>query len=203
MPLKARSSIDLTAFRDLYPFRSHYAQIGGHRCHYLDEVRGRPVVMLRGNPTWSFYFRRLVTELSPQYRVIAPDHIGCGLSDKPAVSAYDYRLESRVRDLEHLLDALAVRSDITLIGHDWGGMIGLVYALRHLERVRCIVLMNTSGFFPPGGRPVYLPLRIILAHLQLALHNAVLPLKVFGCYLPPCQPVGDQVDAVAGFSRSG
>ena len=93
--------------------------------HYIDEGSGEPVVMLHGNPTWSFYYRHLIDALRDSYRVIVPDHIGCGLSDKPDDSRYDYTLASRVDDLERLLDHLGLDRELTLVLHDWGGMIGM------------------------------------------------------------------------------
>src|SRR6266478_9314052 len=90
----------------LYPFLGTILDVGGLRLHYLDEGRGEPVVMLHGNPTWSFYYRNLVLALRDSYRTIVPDHIGCGISDKPDDARYDYTLEQRVRDLEALLDPL-------------------------------------------------------------------------------------------------
>src|SRR5437667_11096238 len=110
--------------RSLYPFTSHYLDFRGLRYHYLDEGHGDPVVMLHGNPTWSFYYRNLVLALRDRYRCIAPDHIGCGFSDKPPESRYDYSLKSRVDDLEALLDSLGLRENLTLVLQDWGGMIG-------------------------------------------------------------------------------
>lgn len=148
------------AFRRLYPFRSHYLRIGDLNCHYLDEGSGEPLVMLHGNPTWSFYYRSLVKGLSGRYRVVVPDHIGCGLSDKPGPDRYDYRLATRVSDLEQLLDHLGLRRDITLVVHDWGGMIGMAYAVAHPERIRRLVILNTAAFLPPGGKR--LPLRLWL-----------------------------------------
>jgi haloalkane dehalogenase len=122
--------------------------------HYLDEgpVTGEPVVMVHGNPTWSFFFRELIRDLSDFYRVIVPDHLGMGLSSTPSDEAYAYDLESRVNDLETLLEARDVKSDITLVVHDWGGSIGLGYALRHPERVRRLVLLNTAAFHLPEGK---------------------------------------------------
>lgn len=149
------------AWRALYPFKSHYLDIDGLGYHYLDQGTGDPVVMLHGNPTWSFYFRSLVTRLSPEYRTIVPDHMGCGLSEKPESDEYDFRLESRVRDLERLLDHLRVTRNITLVVHDWGGMIGLVYALRHPERISRMVIFNTAGFLPPKRKGLPLRLRIV------------------------------------------
>ena len=147
-------------FKHLYPFKSNYIDLNGLKYHFLDEGTGDPVVMIHGNPTWSFYFRDLIKELSIQYRAIAPDHIGCGLSDKPDVKQYDYRLKSRVDDLETLIDHLELKEKITLVLHDWGGIIGMAYALRHLERIDRIVIMNTSAFLPPKGKK--LPLRLWL-----------------------------------------
>ena len=100
----------------------------GLRLHYIDEGQGEPVVMLHGNPTWSFMYRRLIDSLHHSHRVIVPDHIGCGLSEKPDDSRYSYTLKSRVDDLESLLDHLGLDRDLTLVLHDWGGMIGMAYA---------------------------------------------------------------------------
>ncbi|MHB1425642.1 MAG: alpha/beta fold hydrolase [Gemmataceae bacterium] len=137
----------------LYPFTSHYIDLGGLRYHYLDEGQGEPLVMLHGNPTWSFYYRNLVLGLRDAYRTIVPDHIGCGLSDKPDDSRYEYSLRQRVSDLEALLDRLELRDNLTLILHDWGGMIGMAFAHRHSERIKRLVILNTAAFpMPPGKR---------------------------------------------------
>jgi cis-3-alkyl-4-acyloxetan-2-one decarboxylase len=125
----------------------------GLRLHYLDEGEGEPVVMVHGNPTWSFYYRNLVEALAGQYRTIVPDHIGCGLSDKPDDSKYAYTLKSRVDDLEALLDHLEVDRGITLVVHDWGGMIGMTYASRHPERIARLVILNTGAFPLPASKP--------------------------------------------------
>jgi haloalkane dehalogenase len=136
-----------------YPFQGRHLDLGGVRLHYLDEGAGEPVVMLHGNPTWSFYYRNLVLNLRDSYRTIVPDHMGCGLSDKPDDSRYSYTLERRVRDVETLLDHLDVKSDITLVVHDWGGMIGMAYAVRHPERIARLVILNTGAFhLPPTKR---------------------------------------------------
>ncbi len=155
------TAVDLTDFRHLYPFQSRYMDINGFTYHYLDEGSGAPIVMVHGNPTWSFYYRSLVRALSPHFRTIAPDHIGCGLSEKPDAKSYGYRLRNRVEDLEVFLDRLEVANDITLILHDWGGMIGMTYAVAHPDRIRRIVLLNTAAFLPPAGKP--LPFRLWLA----------------------------------------
>src|SRR5260370_35539493 len=112
----------------LYPFAGRFLDLAGLRLHYLDEGRGDPVVMLHGNPTWSFYYRNLIQALRTEYRVIVPDHIGCGLSDKPATDRYDYSLKRRIDDVQCLLDHLNVRQNVTLVLHDLGGMMGRAYA---------------------------------------------------------------------------
>lgn len=143
-------TIDITEFQHLYPYKSNFHTINGFKYHYVDEGKGDPVIMVHGNPTWSFYYRSLIDALKDDYRTIAVDHIGCGLSDKPAPSEYDYRLKDRVNDLESLIDSLNLDKKITLIVHDWGGMIGLAYAVKHPEKIGRIVITNTAGFLPPG-----------------------------------------------------
>jgi len=133
----------------------------GLRYHYIDEGQGEPVIMIHGNPTWSFYFRELIKKLSPEFRTIAVDHIGCGLSDKPDDKSYDYRLKSRVEDIEALLDHLDIQENITLVLHDWGGMIGMAYAVKHPEKIKRIIIMNTAAFLPPDDKK--LPFRLQLA----------------------------------------
>jgi haloalkane dehalogenase len=133
---------------------------GGLRYHYLDEGQGEPVVMVHGNPTWSFYYRGLVEGLRASYRTIVPDHIGCGRSDKPDDSRYNYTLESRIADLEALLDRLGLDGGLTLVVHDWGGAIGLGYATRHPGRVARLVILNTAAFHLPKTKAFPWPLRL-------------------------------------------
>ncbi|MGB5373867.1 MAG: alpha/beta fold hydrolase [Polyangiales bacterium] len=138
----------------LYPFEPHWLTLpSGHRMHYLDEGhREAPVVlMLHGNPTWSFYWRRLILALRTSHRVIAPDHIGCGKSDKPGDDTYSYRLAQRVEDIEALVDQLGLQ-DLTLAVHDWGGMIGMGWAHRHPELVARLVVLNTAAFPMPSTK---------------------------------------------------
>jgi haloalkane dehalogenase len=146
---------------DPYPFTSHFFERNGLRLHYLDEGSGDPVVMLHGNPTWSYYYRRLVVALRDRFRCIVPDHIGCGYSDKPQPPQYDYSLKSRVDDLTALLDHLRVRENVTLVLHDWGGMIGMAWAARHVEAIKRLVIMNTAAFHMPKSKR--LPFRLWLA----------------------------------------
>lgn len=147
--------------RDLYPFESHFFTLpSGVRMHYLDEGDGPPVVMVHGNPSWSFYFRTLVQSMREAYRVIVPDHIGCGLSEKPDDRRYRHTLEQRIDDLEALLGHLGVTKEITLIAHDWGGMIGMGYVVRDPSRIKRIALMNTSAFLLPAMKPFPWELRL-------------------------------------------
>jgi haloalkane dehalogenase len=173
-----RKPIDISGLRHLYPFASHYLDLSGLRCHYIDEGQGEPIVMVHGNPTWSFYYRELIKALGGRYRSIAPDHIGCGLSDKPAVTDYDYRLRSRIDDLDNLLGILTTNEKITLILHDWGGMIGMAYALRHPEKICRLVVMNTAAFLPPTAKGIPLRLSIIRRSGPLAA-LAVLGFNIF------------------------
>ena len=142
-----------TTWRELYPFEGHFLDRGGLRYHYLDEGRGAPVLMLHGNPTWSFYYRDLITALRGDYRCIAPDHIGCGLSDKPGDDRYNYCLKSRVDDLEALADHLGLIERLTLVVHDWGGMIGMAWAVRRPQRLARLVGVNTAACLPPSASP--------------------------------------------------
>ena len=139
---------------ELYPFEPHWLTLpSGHRMHYVDEgPHDAPVVlMLHGNPTWSFYWRRLISALRPSHRVIAPDHIGCGKSDKPGDDTYSYRLAERVEDIEALVEQLGLR-DVTLAVHDWGGMIGMGWAHRHPDLVARLLVLNTAAFPMPSTK---------------------------------------------------
>jgi haloalkane dehalogenase len=128
--------------------------------HYLDEGKGdSPILAVHGNPTWSFYWRKLVSRFSKKERVLAIDHVGCGLSDKP--EDYPYTLERRRDDLLSLLHHLDLRR-ITLVVHDWGGPIGLSALVAEPERFSRIVLLNTAAFPPP-----YVPFRIAICRIPL------------------------------------
>lgn len=139
--------------KHLYPFDGHYLILNGLRYHYLDEGSGDPIIMVHGNPTWSFTYREPVKALRGSYRTIVPDHMGCGFSDKPDDQHYHYTLAQRVKDLEALLENLGIHENITLILHDWGGMIGMAYAVRHPESIGRIVLLNTAAFHKPASKP--------------------------------------------------
>lgn len=123
-----------------YPFEPHWMEVEEGRIHYVDEGSGPPVVLVHGTPTWSYLYRRLIKALSSSYRVIAPDHLGFGRSDKPPDA--DYRPEAHARNLATLLERLDL-VELVLGVHDFGGPIGLSYALERPDDVRGLVLFNT------------------------------------------------------------
>lgn len=178
---------------NLYPFQNNYLDLNGLQYHYLDEGQGDPVVMVHGNPSWSFYYRDLVKALCDRYRVIVPDHIGCGHSEKPGDDDYSYTLKQRVDDLEALLEHLGVRDRITLVVHDWGGMIGMAYASRHPERIARLVILNTAAFHLPAGKNFPLALKIcrdtaIGVFLVQQLNMFALMAARVGCKRNPMSP---------------
>jgi haloalkane dehalogenase len=127
--------------------------------------------MVHGNPTWSFYWRNLVTAFRGRRRVVAPDHIGCGMSDKP--EDYPYQLAQHIDNLVRLIRRLDL-GHITLVAHDWGGAIGLGAALAEPSRFASFVLLNTGAFPPP-----YVPWRIRACRTPLAGRWAVRGLNLF------------------------
>jgi haloalkane dehalogenase len=140
---------DVTPFRRLYPFQSRWVLCDGLPLHYIDEGSGDPLVLVHGNPTWSFFFRTVIAALAPSYRLVAPDHMGCGLSGRPGEDRFAYTLDSHVANLEGLLDHLGLHQGVTLVLHDWGGMIGMACACRRPERIAGIIVLNTGAFLIP------------------------------------------------------
>lgn len=124
----------------LYPFRHHTWQSGLGLMHYVDEGEGEPILFVHGTPTWSFLWRQQIRALSRQFRCIAPDHLGFGLSEKPA--GFGYTPEAHADNLERLIEHLQLKN-ITLVVHDFGGPIGIRYALRHPQNVKRLVILNT------------------------------------------------------------
>jgi haloalkane dehalogenase len=150
----------MESWRQQYPFESHHLDMGsGVRMHYIDEGprSDEAVLLLHGNPTWSFYYRNVVLALRDRFRCIAPDHIGMGLSDKPA--DYPYTLARRVGDVRRLVAKLRLKR-VHLILHDWGGAIGMGWATRNVDFTGRIVLLNTAAF--PDSR---IPRRIALCRI--------------------------------------
>lgn len=162
---------DTAGWRDLFPFESRYLNIGGARYHYVDEGRGDTLLLVHGNPTWSFYFRDTISALRNEYRVIAVDHFGCGLSEPLPKEAYT--LASRIHHLSQFVSQLDLQN-ATLVGHDWGGAIGLGAVLAQQARFSRLVLMNT-GAWPPDS----IPRRIAVCKTPLVGKVAVQGFNVF------------------------
>jgi len=158
-------------WRSLYPFESRELLLDGHRYHYVDEGQGEVLLLVHGNPTWSFYWRNLIQALRPNYRVIAIDHIGCGLSDKPR--DYPYRLAQHIDNLTQLVTRLDLQN-VTLLAHDWGGAIGVGAALADERRFARFVLFNTAAF-----RSTRMPWRIRLCRTPIVGRWAVQRLNAF------------------------
>ncbi len=156
-----------------YPFIPRRFDVRpGIAMSYLDEgpaatdgVEPEIVVMLHGNPSWSYYWRKLVLGLRDRYRCIVPDHVGMGLSDKPgddegANPRYRYTLQSRIDDVEALLLHLGISGPVTLAVHDWGGAIGFGWGLKHSSQIRRLVITNTAAFALPAAKPLPRRLRL-------------------------------------------
>lgn len=141
----------------LYPFTPRNISINGNTLSFLDQGQGKVIVMVHGNPTWSFYYRNLVDLLQDNYRIIVPDHMGCGYSDKP--QNYPYTLKTHIDNLEQLLAECNVMK-FSLVVHDWGGAIGMGLAARYPDRVESIVVLNTAAFRSPR-----IPLRISICRI--------------------------------------
>ncbi|MER6162617.1 alpha/beta fold hydrolase [Streptomyces sp. NPDC001868] len=160
--------MSLTEVQSPYPdydFAPHWFEHEGVRQHYLDEGAGAPVLMLHGNPSWSYMWRHLVRELRTDHRCVVPDHIGMGLSDRPRDASRARTGADRLAELERLMEHLVTERGLpdrgwTLVGHDWGGIIGTAWARRHPEWLSRVVMLNSAAFpVPPGHRlPWYLRL---------------------------------------------
>ena len=123
-----------------YPFKNHYVQLQPGKMHYIDEGQGEVLLFVHGTPTWSFLYRHFVKAFSKNYRCIAIDHIGFGLSEKPG--NFDGTPQSHSKNLAEFIEKLNLQN-FTLIVHDFGGPIGLSYAVGHPEKIKQIVLFNT------------------------------------------------------------
>ena len=130
-----------------YPFKDHYFKTSQGDMHYVDEGAGEPIVLLHGNPGWSFEYRAIIKEMSKTHRCIAPDYIGFGLSDKPA--DWDYLPVHHAEMIVNFLDSLNLEN-ITFVMNDWGGPPAMSYAIKHPEKIRKLVVCNT-WFWPVKG----------------------------------------------------
>jgi haloalkane dehalogenase len=149
--------IQKETFGGTYPFKPNYVTVNGLRLHYVDEKPedrpdAEPVVMLHGNPTWSYLYRNFVPPLvEAGYRCVVPDHMGYGKSEK-SLDREEYRFKRKIEYFTDVMDQLDLR-DITLVMQDWGGGIGLGYAVEHPERIKRLVLMSTWAFVFPEDVP--------------------------------------------------
>ncbi len=136
-------------FKNTWPFAPHFTEVSGFRQHFIVEGNGRPVLLLHGQPTWGYIYRNFIPALAATHRVVVPDHMGFGKSETPLDR--EYTLRTHVGNLTALIDALDLR-DITLVMQDWGGPIGVGYAVRHPQRIHSLVLMNTVVGYGTSGR---------------------------------------------------
>ncbi len=169
MPMKVYRTPD-DRFRDLplYPFAPRYWDHRGLRLHYLDEGEGDPVLLLHGEPTWSYLYRRMIPQLASRFRVIAPDYLGFGRSDKPEDAGF-YTYDMHTESIRALIAALELRR-ITLVVQDWGGPIGLRCAVDLKDRFARLVVMNTGLFVNQGWpTPGFLTWRRFAERLGLDL----------------------------------
>ena len=164
------------SWRIEYPFAQHFLELAPDvRIHYIDEGpkdnAASTILCVHGNPTWSFYYRSILSRFRNTHRVVALDHVGCGLSDKP--QQYPYTLSQHTSNLIRLIDELDLQN-ITLVVHDWGGAIGLGAAVERTERFRSLLILNTAAFPPP-----YIPRRIAACRIPLLGSWAIRHANVF------------------------
>lgn len=161
-----------------YPFESRYLQLEAGRMHYIDEGEGTPIVMVHGTPSWSFLYRNLVKVLRKNYRCIAMDMLGFGLSDKP--DNWSYKPRAHAANFEQLMEHLQLK-DITLLVHDFGAPVGLAYAIKHPENVNNIVMLNSWTWslckhqtFTTASKYLVGPLgRFILSKLNVSIETLI------------------------------
>lgn len=181
MKAKVTSPIADETFAGSWPYEPRYYDIQGMAMHYVDEGDGEPILMLHGNPTWGYVYRNFIPALSAERRCIVPDHLGFGKSDRPVAGDW-YTLSCHVANLNALVLALDLR-DLTLVVQDWGGPIGLGFAVDHPERVKRLVILNTWAFLYPEGERLHALLELFRTpHLGEAMVQG-LNLFVEG-YLP-------------------
>lgn len=152
-------------FHEEYPFRSNFIDVKGQRMHYIDEGTGdETVLMVHSGMCWSFFFRKIVRKLSDKRRVVVPDLIGYGLSEKS--TSFGYTLEDHIDSLEELAEKLAL-NNITIVVHGWGATTGLGYAVRHSKKIKRVVALNGVAFIIPIVFGMWLLGRIYLLGLLL------------------------------------
>ena len=141
------SAVDFKPSPDLYPFRSRFFDSAAGRVHYVEEGSGQPLLLLHGNPTWSFLYRHMIPRLSGRFRCVAPDQLGFGLSERPP--GFGYTPAEQAAAITELIRGLDLR-DLIVMGHDWGGPVGLSAASSEPRRIAGLVLGNT-WFWPSSA----------------------------------------------------
>jgi haloalkane dehalogenase len=150
-------SIEFTPDPVLYPFSTRWFESSRGRVHYVDEGEGPPLVLFHGNPTWSFLYRTIITGLRNQFRCIAPDYLGFGLSDRP--QGFGYTISEHAQVIGEFVDHLGLDGYLTM-GQDWGGPISIAVATARADRVRGIILGNT-WFWPAQDLPTKIFSRVM------------------------------------------
>lgn len=152
-----------------YDFEANYQEIDGLRLHYVDEGSGDPVILFHGEPTWGYLYRKMITPLATRHRVIAPDYVGFGRSDKPTDRSF-YTYDRHNELIAGLLEKLDIQR-ATVVVQDWGGPIGLRWAVENRDRVARLVIMNTALFVASKK-----PSEAFLAWRDFAERNPDLPI---------------------------
>ena len=139
-------------FEGTWPFLPNFFDGNGFLMHYVDEGprQANPIILLHGEPTWGYLYRKFIPELSKSYRVIVPDMMGFGKSETPQDK--EYTLKTHVENLSRLIDYLKL-TNITFVGQDWGGPITAAYSIRNLNKVKGFVLINTLFGYSKEERP--------------------------------------------------
>jgi haloalkane dehalogenase len=182
------------------PFPSRFATVQGARMHYLQagDPKGDPILLLHGNPTWSYLWRGVIPHLEHSGRVVAVDLIGHGRSDRPAI---DYRFPTHRRYLDGFIDGLGLER-LTLVVHDWGGGLGFDYAARHPDKIKAIAFMETAvppiaaaslAALPDQLREFFTALRTDGLGEQLALDQNVFVEQLLPSPLGTATAISDQV----------
>ena len=181
--------------RQIYPFRSQYVALSDTddlRMHYIDEGAessdALPLLCVHGNPTWSFYFRNIISHFKKSRRVIAPDHIGCGASSAP--QDFSYTLERHIENLGRFIEKKNLKK-VDLLVHDWGGAIALGWAVKNPEKVGRIILTNTAGF-----RSKNIPYRIAIGKIPVVGEFMIRRFNAFAraaIYMAPAKPLNKNV----------
>lgn len=144
--------------RTIYPFTSHYFEVNNQQLHFIDEGEGETILFVHGTPSWSFDFRHVIKALRSNYRCVAIDHIGFGLSDKPR--AYDYSTTNHASTLEKFIVNRGLKN-ITLVAHDFGGPIALSVAIKNPSLFKRLIILN-SWLWSSESEPEFIKFKRIL-----------------------------------------